>query len=42
MERVVFEADPLYSVKASDDSDFAWDMLLPVSQAKSATSWVFN
>jgi hypothetical protein len=29
----VFEADPIFSDRATDDTDYAWDMLLPVSLA---------
>lgn len=29
-ETIMFEADPLYSLRPSDDTDFAWNMLLPV------------
>jgi hypothetical protein len=32
-ETVVFEADPIFSDRSTDDTDFAWDMLLPVSLA---------
>ncbi|KAF1826695.1 uncharacterized protein K489DRAFT_398946 [Dissoconium aciculare CBS 342.82] len=28
-ETVVFEADPIFSDRSTDDTDFAWDMLLP-------------
>nr|POE74587.1 oxidase ustya [Quercus suber] len=29
VETVVFEADPVYSERPTDDSDYAWNMLLP-------------
>ncbi|KAF2756296.1 hypothetical protein EJ05DRAFT_488074 [Pseudovirgaria hyperparasitica] len=31
-ETILFEADPVYSERANDDTDYAWNMLLPVSR----------